>query len=512
MSRGLLVLLLALPAFAAERPRLGVVLVVDQLGADAFNARLPHLKGGLKRLAAEGLKFHELRFESAPSVTSAGHATLMTGAWPEAHGVPANEWFDWDTGKPRYCVQDEAFTILGRGPGKDGTAPTALRAPTLSETLKAHLEGAKAVVISGKERSAILAAGHAADAVVWFDNTLPFFTSSTFYAKELPAWVAPTNDALAKELLARGLAWGLPGGGYTGKSPEPPRPTGAEKQEAFAELPASQPVIDRLEVDLALAAAQALSLGKDDVPDLLTISFSGHDRVGHAFGTGSPELNAELDVVDAEVGRLLDALDKSVGKGRYVVVLTADHGSPPTAEVSKARGLDAGRVDTKALLAALDAEADAALGPADWFAGYKTPGYFAAPARRAKLLTIAERLRRVAAAQPGVHDLLPYAQLVQPGAFGSLGELYRRGAVPGRSPDFILVPKPYWIYGTKDRSGHSTPWLFDRAVPLVVYGTGVKKGEAGVAEAVDVAPTLSRLLQIPTPAAARGRPIEAVFR
>lgn len=495
MPRFLVVALLASAStLAAERPRMGVVLVVDQLSADTFEARLPGLKGGLKRLAEEGLRFRALRYDAAPTVTSAGHATLATGAYAELHGITANEWIEAETGKARWATEDPAYQVLGRPPApRDGTAPTALRAPTLSEAVKAADARARAVVISGKERASILSAGHAADACLWFDTAAPIFTTSTWYAKELPAWVQPTNDAIAKQVAAKAFAWGA-----------------APKGEADAEQPQIQAAIDRFEVDLALAAVRALSLGKDEVPDLLTVSFSGNDRIGHEFGPQSPEAAAELQVVDAEIGRLLEALDKAVGKGRYVVALSADHGAPPTPEALAARHLDAGRVDVKGLRELLENEADAALGQGDWFTGYKTPGYFAAPAGRAKLATIAERLRAVAKAQPGVLDLLPLSQVLE--GRDSLAALYRRGAFPGRSPDFTLVPRPYWIYGLVDRAAHSTPWLYDRAVPLIFAGAGITRGQAGEAEAPDFAPTVARLLGIAAPAGATGHSIDAVFR
>ncbi len=487
---------------ASPPPRLGVVIVIDQLSAEAFRARLPKASLGLKRLATEGLLFDEARYEAAPTVTSVGHATIATGAYAEVHGIVANEWFDGETGKPRLSTEDSTFQIIGREPQlRDGTAPSWLRAPTLSDSVRLSNEAAKAVSISAKDRSAILLAGHAGTAV-WFDAEKPMFVTSTFYAKELPAWVKPTNDKLAAMVLQGTLAWALPPGvagkGRNGDS------------EPLAERAEIQPILDASEIDVALDAVTQLQLGKDEVPDLLSISFSGHDRIGHEFGPDSPEALKEFLVVDREIGRLLTALDTLVGKGKYVVALSSDHGVCPMPETTKARGLDGGRVDTRALGAALKAELDAALGPGDWLAGYKTPGFVVNPKLRSKVPGVFDRLRAVALKQPGVADLIWTPNLAQPTNSNEL--FWQRGYVPGRSPDLLIVAKPYWSYGLGDRTGHASASLYDRAVPLIFFGGEIKKGQVGSAEMIDLAPTVARLLGVPVPASARGHSIDLVFR
>jgi predicted AlkP superfamily pyrophosphatase or phosphodiesterase len=505
----MLVMLTAAQTLAAERPRLGVVLIVDQLSAEAFEARLPRARAGFKRLLAEGYRFRELRYEAAPTVTSVGHSVLSTGAYGEVHGIVANEWLEADTGQPRLCTEDARYEVVGRAPSKrDGTAPSWLRAPTLSESVKFANPLAKSVVISGKDRSAILSAGHAADAVVWFDAEKPIFVTSTYYAKALPDFVAPVNASLLEQLAKGLIVWGLPGGGITGKNPE--RVGRMGDSEPFAERRELQPVIDAAEVDLALGAVKQLELGKDEVVDLLTISFSGHDRVGHVYGPDAPEALAEFDAVDAQIGRLLEGLDAQVGKGRYVVALSSDHGVAPLPADAKKRGLDAGQVDTEGLMAALEKEADAALGPGDWFVGYRTPGFTVNAKLRAKLHTADERLRAVAQRFPGVVDLLPQSELVHAGAFGSTGELFRKGLVPGRSPDYVILTRAYWTYGLGDPTAHGSAYLYDRAVPALFSGPGVTPGTGSEAEAIDFAPTVARLLGVPAPAATRGHALTVV--
>ncbi len=500
--------LLVATASFAERPRLGVFLVIDQLSAETFRARLPLATAGLKRLTSEGVTFYEARYDAAPTITSVGHATLMTGAYGAVHGITANEWIEHDTGAPRLSTEDARYQVLGReAHQRDGTAPSWLRAPTLADAVRGHHDKALAVSVSAKDRSAILCAGHAGLAV-WFDAEKPFFTTSTFYAKELPAFLGPVNARLADAVVKGAFKWGLPAGGVDGKAPVLQSGRVGDS-EPFAEALEIQQPLDTAEVDVALAAVDQLGLGKDEVPDLLTISFSAHDRIGHHYGPESKESLDDFLHLDQEIGRLLAELDKKVGRGRYVVVLSSDHGVAPIPEVVKARGLDAGHMDMKALREALDAELDAALGKQDWFAGSKTPGLTFAPALRAKALGQVERLKKVALAHPGVANLFASASL---DVNDPLQAHYRKGYVPGRTPDLIVLTKPYWTYGTYDRTGHATPYLYDAAVPLVFFGGGLKKARGGTVDVIDAAPTLARLLDVPPPAAAQGRSLDAVFR
>lgn len=497
-------MVVSLEAMAQERPRLGVVIVVDQLSADSFDERLPQTKGGFRRLVEQGLRFRDARYEVAPTITSCGHATIATGAYASVHGIVSNEWTDWATGKNLLSTEDKSYAVLDRPATKqDGTAPTWLEASTLGDSVKVKDPRGKVVAISGKDRSAILMVGRSADAVLWFDAERPFFTTSTFYAQKLPAFAKPVNDAITAALQKKLFTWSTPGGKGKGGGRQ-------GDSEPDAEQPALQPLIDAWEVDLALGAVKELKLGSDDAPDLLTVSFSGHDRIGHGFGAESPEGVAEFLAVDRELGRLFDGLDQQVGKGAWVAVVTSDHGVAPVPDRMKERRIDAGRIDMKALRAKLEQEADERLGAADWFESNKTPGITATVSGREKLNGIAETLRAVAIKQPGVLDLLA-ADRIANAAPGSMEELWRRGYVRGRSPDFIVVPRPFWTYSRSDTTGHSSHYLYDRAVPLLFLGAGVPPGAAGSAEATDIAPTFARLLGVPSPSAARGRVLDAVF-
>lgn len=492
-------LLLAPTAFGAPA-KLGVLIVIDQISADQFERRLPTAKAGIKRLADKGFRFKEMRYDTAPTLTAVGHSTLVTGAYPSLHGVVSNGWFDTAANAHRNAAQDPRYLLLNRtAKEEDSTAPTAQRVSSMSEALKTRYPESKVISIAAKGRSAAMMGGGAANLALWVDvEGRPLFTTSSYYADRLPDFVTEFNAKFSAQFPADAM-----------ERMKSPKPRYDSADHGVDEWPALQPLFARATVDLAIGAVDAFSLGKSASPDLLLISFSGYDEVAHAKGPDSPELDEMWQVVDAEIGRLLAALDaKTPG---YVVALAADHGGGQVPEELSKRRIFAGRVDTKTVLAALEKEADAALGAADYFRGYWTPGYHAHSAQLQKLESILPRLRDVARAQPGVFDLLSARAVMNGTDKGPLSELYRNGIYIGRSPDFILVPKPYWHYGLKDLASHGTPWLYDRCVPLIFFGKSLRQGFAPLATAVDVAPTLAALLGFPPPAATIGRALPEVL-
>ncbi len=504
--------LIATVALAAEKPpKLGVLIVVDQLAQSTFDRLFPKATAGFKRLQSEGFRFEECRYQTAPTVTSAGHATLITGTYAWKHGIVANEWFDAEVGRAIYSTEDDRYAVLNviPAPGelpssRACTSPKHLRAATLGDTMKAFNPAAKVVSIAGKDRAAIIPGGNAADAVVFLDPKLPIFTTSTFYAPEMYPWAAAVNQVLAKE-IARRIVPKLPAGGITGESARPE----TERDHPPSEQEEWQPFFDQGEVDLALAAVNHYQLGKDAVPDLLSVSFSSFDKMAHENGPDSQAIETLFARVDLELGRLLDGLDKAVGKGNYVVALSADHGGGQSPELLKQRKLYAGRVDTRAALKVLEDTADAALGKDDWFEKWTTPGFVVKPGKAAKLHTIDAQLQAAARKIEGVEALVSSAELQTE---TPLTPVYRRGFYPGRSPEFMLATRPFWITSTRDQGAHGSAHLYDRNVPLILFGAGIKKGRAAFSEPIDVAPTLAKLLGYPAPASCEGRALIEAFK
>lgn len=528
MTRGMkhllaltLVALTSITAHAAPRPKLAIIVVVDQLSADHLNRRIEEGRAPtFKRLLQTGFHFEDARYDAAPALTAPGHASIATGAYPHVHGVIGNDWYDAKLGRFVGCAEDPAFKSVTRDamPG-DGTAPTTMRAGTLGESLKVRYPGAKVVGIAGKDRSAIMLSGRAGDLALWLDRAAPRFTTSTYYAEQLPAWVAPTNEKLQK-LIATGFTWSLPHGGFTGANkPQswardvygygkgfPHRVNEKGTPDLVSAQALHHPAIEALVVDLALAAVAELKLGQDDAPDLLAVSFSSFDKILHAFGPESEEAGQALTVIDAQLKRLIDGLDGRVGKNRYVLVVTADHGGLAVPETLVERRIDAGRVNAPEVCAVLEKAADAALGDAAWFAGWKSTGCHATSTSRPSVHRADEALIAAGEAIEGVRRVMGKPALLADGRVDDqLVRLYRRGLDAERSPDFIIATEPFWMFGPKDAAGHGSWHLYDRHVPLIFAGPAFRRGVGERAESIDVAPTLARVLGCGAPVNATGR-------
>ncbi|MBK7861030.1 MAG: alkaline phosphatase family protein [Archangiaceae bacterium] len=487
-------------AARAEPPRLTVLVVVDQLSAHDFERRLPRARAGYRRLTQEGFRFLDARVDSFPTVTAAGHATLVTGAWASTHGIVGNEWFDADAGTGVQATEDARYPDVGAHPNKRGVAPTRLAAPTLGEVLKLRWPSARHVSIGGKPRASVLMAGRLADAAVWLSPEAPELTTSAYFAAQVPAWAQAVNARLAQRLTAE-ISWSPSGaplapGAQSANPPDLAPYTGTRPHRIPADATPRQksewlllhPLGDELLTDAAIEALKGQQLGADAEPDLLTLSYSGYDAIVHAFGPQSAEAEAAHDALDVQLGRLLDAAERAAGKGRLLVLLTADHGAGFDPDTLPQK-LSAGRLPD-AFYTSLNAACVKKLGPGQWLEGpFSSGGWNVSPKQREKVLAMAPELRALALATPGVADFIAASEL--PALGGERGRLLQNGRFEGRSPDFLLLLEPYWHYFPTPVSSHGSLQLYDRQVPLVLYGQGIRHGTGAAAELVDVAPTLA---------------------
>jgi hypothetical protein len=507
--------------------RLVVLLVVDQWPRWGFDARRAHYQHGLGRLLRDGT-LYTAEYPYAETTTAPGHAALATGAPPAVTGVVANIWYRRALGRERLAEADDDAPILpigDRAPGgATGASSRTLRVPGVADALRAATGGVgRSIAIAGKPRAACFTLG-TADLSLWYEPALVGFTSSRAYAPALPAWTVeldrahPLTGALADvwepldaALLARatGVADAAPGeGGDYGASVDFPHALARTTDPARALR--STPRLDRAEVDAALAAVAGERLGADDVPDLLAVSFSAHDYVGHAWGQESWEmLDLELRL-DREVGRLLDGLDRAVGAGRYAVVLTSDHGATPLVERSGVPG--ARRIPPTEIEAAGEAGAASVLGPGGWIAAVSTGMVYTSAAFAAR--TDDERARALAAIARSIESLPQVERAIAlddlPAACDGLADLDARACtsrVVGESGELLVVPRAGSLVsgdgtGTTHDSVSPDNWL----VPLVIVAPGRAPAPPSTAPVsiLQVAPTLAALLGVPAPAAATG--------
>lgn len=537
---------LAAPAELEPRgaPPLVVVITVDQFRADYLARFREHFApGGLRRLLEQGVQFVDCRYRHAVTKTAAGHAVVLTGVHANLHGIINNAWIDRDTLRKVNCVDDSGVQILGRAedrgaarrPGTTaaiGASPRRLLASTVGDELKLTRGGrSKVIGLSSKDRSAILLAGKLADAAYWMDKGR--MVTSTHYLKELPEWVRSFNDAGRVDAYF-GRMWDrlLPVAAYEklqGPDDAPgefgdfglgqtfPRRVdggsprlGAAYYDAFELTPFKSEVL----LEFARTVVEQEKLGQRGVTDLLCLSFSVNDSIGHAFG---PESHEVMDITlrtDRMLAEFFAFLDRHLGAGRFLVVLTADHGVAPVPEQVTARhpGLSAGRIDHARLLRTCEAALDRAFGPLTegrrWLVADENALLFqrgvcaernVAPEKAEQVVREALRsLEFVEAAWTRTELLAGPAA----GEYGGANVLsYHRE----RSGDVVYQLKPYWV-DRKTGTNHGTPYAYDVHVPLLWYGPGVPSGVRTDAVGVDdIAPTLARLLGLPAPPMARGR-------
>jgi hypothetical protein len=491
LRAGLLAVLFAICALAAAPPKLVVAIVVDQFRYDYLTRFRGDYRAGFKRLLTEGAVFTNANYAAYPTVTAVGHSTFLSGATPSISGIVGNEWYDRETGKVVASISDDATKLLGAS--GDGASPRRLLVSTLGDELKMAGGGGKVIGISLKDRSAILPAGHVADGAYWFDPHTGNFVSSTFYFPELPGWVTAYNASRPADKF-RGAHWldhTLPADTSVYAALEG-SPFGNELVESFTER-----------------AIEVEKLGQRIVTDLLTVSFSANDYVGHAMGPDSPEVKEMSIQTDRVIGKLFSFLDAAVGMGNVLVVMTADHGVAPVPEVNAARRMPGGRMPQGLVRNAVETALAGKYGPGQWILSPSdTAFYFNQDLIRQKKLDPAEVERTAAdAARPIAHVFRVYTRemLLHGAVDAEVGRRVMNGFYPPRGPDMYVLLEPYWLYGAKGTT-HSTTFSYDAHVPVIFMGSGIKAGRFDEEISVnDVAPTLATYLDIETPSGSVGR-------
>ena len=513
---------------AAERPRLIVFLVVDGLPQrQVVDYRTQLAPDGFRRFLDRGAWFDQAHYGHAHTVTAAGHATMLTGAYPHRTGIIGNDWRDPATGRYIYNTADATAKYLGHEKSSwTGTSPRNLRVETLGDVLRTVDPRSKVVSISAKDRGAILTGGHKGVAYVYQLQT-GLMASTTYYMAQHPAWVEAFNAGqpanayfhkawtplLAESAYAPSLPdeqkWFERGGKLPkrlGDALEAPGPL------FYAEL-AAAPQGDALLLDFARAAIAGEGLGRDDIPDILAVSLSTHDNVNHAFGPESRMSHDHFLHLDRSLERFFRDLDAAIGKEGYLAVLTSDHGFMAAPEHLQAQGRESGRVSTPRLLAKLNTALASRFGEGRWALGTSAQAVLLNRAlieeRKADADAIAREVQRLLREEPFVAAAYTRAEIESGSAAGSpYFEAVRRAWYPGRSADVAIVLKPYWMFGASGAT-HGSPHEYDTRVPLLFYGPlWVKPGRRDArVEIVDIAPTLARVLGIPAPSASEGRPL-----
>ena len=469
-----------------KRPKLIVMIIVDQLRADTFTRFEKKLQpsGGYQTLLSNGAYYPLAEYKMLAAMTCPGHAMISTGSYPALIGIPMNQWYESQSGRVVGCVEDPVNKV----------SPHRLKTSTFGDELKVISPQSKIVSIAIKDRSAVMLGGHKGDHVFWFGDE--GWKTSDYYAKELPTWVVSEN----KKILGIDLK---------------------NKFKAEAREVLYTPTAIRWTTNLAQQALKAEKLGLDSSTDILALSFSSHDMAGHKFGAFSKEVEALAVAEDQEISKLLKTIKNHMGSlNDVVVVLTGDHGIPPTVEEALNSKLDAGRIDSLAFYKLIAERLNKKFGKpkGEWIKAGTSFNYYLNPEalqeRKVALNLAAEEIKLEAKKMKGVFDVFTADDfknnfVIHPYFKNGIMNQY----TPGLSGDVVIIPQPFYMNAGDSIVNHLTGYSYDKFVPFIIMGSRIQSGvRAESMEIVDIAPTLSFLLGQLPPAKSTGRVLSEILK
>lgn len=521
-----------------QRPKLVVGIVVDQMRWDYLYRYYDRYgDGGFKRMLNEGFSANNTNIDYVPTVTAIGHSTVYTGSVPSIHGIAGNNFIIQATGEGMYCTEDNTVQTVGSISDAGEMSPRNLLASTITDELKLATNfRSKVIGVAIKDRGSILPAGHTADAAYWFDGTTGNFITSTYYMKELPAWVSDFNDqGWVEKLMNEGWETLYPIDTYIQSSADDNSYEGAFKGMDKPTLPvntaelyekqgpgtiSSTPMGNTLTMKMAEAAIENENLGGHDVTDFLALSLSSTDYIGHRFGPNAIEVEDAYLKLDKELEDFFNFLDKKIGKGEYTVFLTADHGGAHNISFMQDNRIPANAWSSggikKELNAALQekfSEEELVISLSNYQVHFDNPLIDEHGLDREELkLAAIDFLKK----QEGV----TYVVDMEKAAYSAVPALIRERIVNGyhhkRSGSIQVILNPGWYSSGSERptgTSHSAWYPYDSHIPLIFMGWGIEQGETSrPTHMTDVAPTIAALLKIQTPNGTIGEPILEAMR
>lgn len=525
---------------APQAPKLVVGIVVDQMRYDYLTRYWDRFgPDGFRRLVGQGFFCRNTHYNYLPTDTGPGHASIYSGTTPAWHGIVGNNWLDRALNRDTYCASDTLVSTVGAVSISGLMSPRNLLATTVTDELRlaTNMQG-KVVGLSLKDRGAIFPAGHNPNGAYWLDALTGRWITSTWYMDSLPTWVRAFNDRkLANQFLSGKWETLYPIETYTASwgdnSPyEKPFPgekacvfphqmdsvfaflsrNAGTKSEAFDVIKAT-PFGNTLLAEFAKTAIVSENLGKDNITDILTVSFSGTDYIGHQTSTRSVETEDVYLRLDQDLGKLLQTLDQEVGKGNYLVFLTADHGGATQPAWLMEQKMPAGNYNRKETNAMLTKYLTDKYGQGEWFSYQRFGNFFLnrglIAQKGLKLadvqLEVAEFLLRNS---PAYWDYVTGSQLETQQFTQGMKGMAQMGYNRFNAPDIYMIPRNGWLDYNTQGSDHGTGYAYDTHVPLLWYGWKVTPGETNSRYHItDIAPTVSSLLRINFPSACVGNPI-----
>ncbi len=514
-------------------PKLVVGIVVDQMRYDYLTRFWGHFgDDGFKRLVNGGFTAQNHHFNYAPTSTGPGHASIYTGTTPSVHGILGNNWFDKNSGQVVYCASDDSVSPVGTGSDVGKMSPHRLRVTTITDELRLHTQmRGKVIAVALKDRGSVLPAGHTANAAYWFHGgSEGRWISSSYYMEALPAWVADYNASKKLEQYKRSWEPAKDITTYVESGPDNNPYEGSFKGKQSPAFPYDLPALwdangrydllkdtpygNSITTDFALAVLEKELLGKDTYTDFLAISYSSTDYIGHKFGVNSKEVQDAYVRLDAELERLLKALDKEVGMGEYTLFLTADHGAIHVPAYLRDLKIPAGYEDASEFGGRFEEFLKYTYGTTDIVIGTGNDQLFLDHELMKSLELNPREVQEQIAAElltyKGVEMVYTAHQMHHQEYSHGIASLLQNGYNQKLSGDVLWVSSPGFTSYSPTGSSHGSPQIYDTHVPLLLYGRGIKAGRTTErTEIPDIAPTLSVLLGITFPNGATGQPISS---
>lgn len=518
-----------------SKPKLVVGVVVDQMRYDYLTRFYDKFgEGGFKRMINEGFDCKNNHFNYVPTYTGPGHASVFTGTTPKYHGVISNSWYDKETKAIVYCAQDDSVQSVGTLDVSGKMSPIRMKTTSFADEnrLFTQMRG-KTIGVSIKDRGSILPAGHTANAAYWFQGKDEGnWISSTFYLNELPKWVNDFNASTVaksyfkvwntlydiKTYTESGDDLNVFEGGFNGKETAtfPYDLNVLKEQNDGFEIIKATPFGNSLTTDFAMAAIEGEQLGKDNITDVLTLSYSSTDYIGHNFGVNSKEVEDTYIRLDLDLERFFKYLDEKIGKGEYTVFLTSDHGAVDVPSYLQSVKIPAGYLNDLEMKQKLSLFMTTTYLETGLIENVSNNQVFL---NREKIKSLNLDLNDVQ--ESIVNELIDYNNIDKVYSAHAMGTtdftsgieaLLQKGFNQKRSGDVVIVTDPGYISYSKTGSTHGSAFNYDTHVPLLFFGKGIKHGQTiQKTEITDIAPTISALLGISFPNGSIGQPLDYVL-
>ncbi len=513
-----------------QRPKLIVGIVVDQMRWDyLYRYYDRYSAGGFKRMMNQGFSCENTFIPYVPTITACGHSAIYSGSVPAITGITGNYWWDREQMKSVYCTEDGSVNTVGSSSSLGKMSPKNLLVTTICDELRLATNfRSKVVGIAIKDRGGILTAGHSANAAYWYDNTTGDWITSTYYMNELPGWVNDFNrQKLVDKYYQQGWQLLYPANTYVQSTADEKKyeakpfgetfPYDLKKfaGKNFGILPVT-PFGNNFTTEFAKATIIGEKLGADDITDLLAISFSSPDYIGHTFGPNSIEAEDGFLRLDKELGSLFNFLDTKVGKGKYTVFLSADHGAAQVPEFMQENKLPGGRVFMMTVTGKLNKALkdrynidNIIVSDENYQVHLNHPALDSAKTNKKELIQwIVDRF----SVEPGVFRAFALEDLNSIPLPARLRKMLNNGYYPLRNGDVQVILLPHYIdaYGSTGTT-HGLWNPYDSHIPLLWYGWGIKQGKTNRETFMtDIAPTIAAMLHIQMPSGCTGHVIEEV--